>query len=85
MNSYYETFIRKDMFPSDQDSADKLCDIYDTNPQEKAYIIRVIEWYISGGSKYGAINMLKGVIGKVKRIEETHSYLDQQYKMAMAK
>ena len=85
MNSYYETFIRKDMFPNDQSSADKLCDIYDQNPQEKAYIIKIIEWYIHGGSKYGAINMLKGVIGKVQRIEQTHSYLDQEYQMAMAK
>ena len=85
MNSYYESFLRKDIFPNQQDYADKICDLYDQNPQEKAYIIRVLEWYISGGSKYSVINMLKSVIGKNQRIEQAHSYLDQEYKMAMAK
>ena len=84
MDSYYETFLRKDIFPNNE-YADKICDICDQNPQEKAYIIRVLDWYIAGGSKYSTINMLKSVIGKVKRIEETHSYLDQEYQRALAK
>ena len=83
MNAYYETFLRKDIFPNNDTAADKICDIYETNPQEKAYIIRVLDWYIGGGSKYSTINMLKNLISKVKRIEDTHSYLDEEYQKTM--
>lgn len=85
MNAYYETFLRKDIFPNNEYNADKICEIYETNPQEKAYIIRVLDWYIGDGSKYSTINMLTSLIGKIKRIKDTHSYLDEEYKEKLAK
>ena len=79
MNTYYETFLRKDIFADNQSYADTICDIYDQNPQEKAHVERILDWYLNGGSAYSAYSMLKGIINKVQRIKDTHSYLDEEY------
>lgn len=79
MNSYYETYLRKDIFANNQSYADTICDIYEQNPQEKAYIIKVMEWYIRGGSVYSTYSMLKNLISKVERIKNTHNELDEEY------
>lgn len=85
MTTYYEVFLRKDIFPNEQHYVDTLIDIYDQNPQEKAYIQRVMDWYINGGSKFSTYSMLmRNVINKCQRIKDTHSYLDQEYQNAMA-
>ena len=86
MNTYYEIFLRKDIFPNQQDYADEICDIYDQNPQERRYIQSVLEYYISGnGSRYYTFSkLLNNVIRKCQRIKDTHSYLDEEYKNAMA-
>lgn len=86
MNSYYETYLRKNIFRNNQHYADVICDIYDTNPQEKEYIIRVMEWYIRGGSEYSTYSLLlNNVIRKIDRINATHNELDQAYQDALAK
>ena len=86
MSTYYQTFLRKDIFPNQPYYADKICDIYEQNPQERAYIKRVLDWYIQGNSTYSTYSMLvNNVISKCQRIKDTHTYLDQEYQNAMAK
>ena len=86
MNAYYESFLRKEIFPQRQDYADLVCDIYDQDPKEKHYIINVLEYYLNGGSTFTAYRQLvQNVISKYQRIKETHSYLDEEYENKLTK
>ena len=51
MNSYYESFLRKDIFSStehEQARADIVCELYDTDVEARRYISMLLEGYISG-------------------------------------
>lgn len=86
MNSYYETFLRKDIFPHSQSAVDLIIDIYDTDEKERHYIYGVIETYIQGQiSKYEAWRyLMSNVILKYKRQYECMGkYLDEEFKEKM--
>ena len=84
MNAYYETFLRKDIFPNQQDYADIVISIYDQDETERHYISMVLEDYINGGSVYQAYKRLwQWVVQRYKRMEKKTSYLDNEFKEKM--
>ena len=84
MNAYYESFLRKDIFPNQQDYADIVINIYDQDATERHYISMVLEDYISGGSAYQAYKRLyQNVIHRYKWNEKYNSYLDDEFKEKM--
>ena len=81
MNTYYETFLRQDIFPNQDDKTDLVCKVYDEDATEKHYIIMVLEDYINGGSKYQAHKrLMRNIVEKYQRIEQCNSYLDKEFK-----
>lgn len=85
MNAYYESFLRKDIFPNQQDYADIVIKIYDADATERHYISMVLEDYIRGGSSYQAYKRLyQNVIHRYKWNEKHNSYLDDEFKDKMA-
>ena len=84
MNAYYESFLRKDIFPNQQDYADIVINIYDQDESERHYISMVLEDYINGGSAYQAYKRLwQWVVQRYKRMEKKTSYLDEEFKEKM--
>lgn len=85
MNTYYETFLRKDIFPNQQDYADIVINIYDQDETERHYIAMVLEDYIKGGSVYQAYYRLyRNIIHRYKWNEKHNSYLDDEFKNKMS-
>ena len=69
MNTYYETFLRKDIFPNNSKDVDLIIKVYDEDETERHYISMVLEDYIQGGSRYQVIKRLKNnIIDKYGRI-----------------
>lgn len=86
MTTYYEIFLRKDIFPHSQSAVDLIIDIYDSDEKERHYIYGVVENYIQGQiSKYEAWKYLMcNVILKYKRQYECNAkYLDEEYQNKM--
>lgn len=88
MNSQYETFLRKDIFPNQQEYADIVIDVYEKDPTQRHYISMVIEDYISGGSQYQAYKRLwTWVINPNKitnrKIEKKFGFLEDEFKEKM--
>ena len=84
MNTYYETFLRKDIFPNQQDYADIIIKLYDEDESERHYISMVIEDYIKGGSAYQAYKRLyQWEIIKYKRMEKKTAFLDEEHQNQM--
>lgn len=80
MNSYYETFLRKDIFPEAQDKVDIICRIYDEDMSERHYISMVLEDYIQGANRYTTRRYLeRNIIQKYARINQCNAYLDDEY------
>lgn len=88
MNSTYETFLRKDIFPNQQEYADIVIDVYEKDPTQRHYISMVIEDYIAGGSQYQAYKRLwTWVINPNKitnrKIEKKFGFLDNEFEEKM--
>ena len=88
MNTYYETFLRKDIFPNQQEYADIVIEVYDKDLRLKHYISMVIEDYIAGGSRYQAYKRLwtwvvnSNIIAK-KKADKKFGFLEDEYKEKM--
>ena len=85
MNSYYETFLRRDIFPDNQEYADIVIEAYGKDASDKHYISMVIEDYIAGGSRYQAYKRLwqwvvNPQIIAYKKIEKKFGFLENEYK-----
>lgn len=82
MNAFYESFLRKDIFPCQPHYADKVIEVYDADETERHYITNVLENYISGNlSVYRTYMCLtRNIIGKYSRIAEHWEYLDEELK-----
>lgn len=81
MNTYYETFLRKEIYPDEDDKTEIVCQVWEEYPKERRYIELVIDDYISGGSRYQARKRLQWhIIDVYKRIEKKSSYLDEEFK-----
>ena len=48
MNTFYETFIRKDVFKHSEAYQEKIIKIYDTEEKWKNYISMVLDGYVNG-------------------------------------
>lgn len=84
MNTYYETFLRKDIFPNNSKDVDLVIKVYDEDETERHYISMVLEDYIQGGSRYQVIKRLKNnIVDKYKRINECYAYLENEFKEKM--
>ena len=85
MNTYYETFLRKDIYPYDQEAVDLICRLYDESPKERQYIIYALEDYIHGESRYKTwFRLQQNVVCKYKHIYKHNAqYLDDEYKEKM--
>ena len=80
MNSYYETFLRKEIYPDQDDKTEIVCEVWEKYPRERRYIELVIEDYISGGSRYQAKKRLEyNIINVYKHMQKKGSYLDEEY------
>ena len=80
MNSYYETFLRKEIYPDQDDKIDVICEVWERHPSERRYIEMVIDDYISGGSRYQAIKRLeRNIIGVFQHMQKKGNYLDEEY------
>ena len=85
MNTYYETFLRKDIYPYDQEAVDLIWRLYDESPKERQYIIYALEDYIHGESRYKTwFRLQQNVVCKYKHIYKHNAqYLDDEYKEKM--
>ena len=84
MNTYYETFLRQDIFPNNDEKCDIVIEIYNANEVERHYISMVIEDYINGGSSYQARKRLeRNVVDVYYRLQKKGAYLDEEYKTKM--
>lgn len=88
MNTFYETFIRKDIFPNQQEYADIVIDVYDKDTKQRHYISLVLEDYIHGGSQYQAYKRLwtwiinPNLIAK-RKTEKKFGFLENEFKEKM--
>lgn len=85
MNSFYETWLRNEIFVSHPEYADEICRVWEDDPTERQYIECVIEDYINGGSVYQAYKRLKTwVIDKQgrlhRKIDKKFGYLEDEFK-----
>lgn len=85
MNTYYESFLRRDIFPDEQYIVDEIIDIYDKDESEKHYICMVLEDYIHGCSALDTYKrLMSNVVYKYRRQYECMGkYLDDEYKNKM--
>lgn len=88
MNTYYETFLRKDIFPNQQEYADIVIDVYEKDPTQRHYIEMVIEDYIKGASVYQTYKRLWTWIVNAskkidKKIEKKFGFLENEFKEKM--
>ena len=84
MNAYYETFLRREIYPDQDDKIGIICEVYERHPKERRYIEMVIDDYISGGSRYQAIKRFeRNIIGVFQHIQKKGNYLDDEYKQKM--
>lgn len=88
MNTYYETFLRKDIFPNQQEYADIVIDVYKKDPTQRHYIEMVIEDYIKGASVYLTYKRLWTWIVNAskkidKKIEKKFGFLEDEFKDKM--
>ncbi|MBR2651339.1 hypothetical protein IKD48_00740 [bacterium] len=80
--SYYESFLRKDIFTKGTEYIlDVILFVYDNEPEKRRYINGILEGYISGQlSSYEAFKFLKrNVYYWFKRVKENSDYLDEEY------
>ena len=88
MNTYYSTFLRKDIFPTQPQYADVVEEVYDNSPTDKHYITMVLEDYIAGGSCYQAYKRLwtwvvnPNLIAK-RKTEKKFGFLEDEFKEKM--
>ena len=85
MTTYYESFLRKDIFPDKQDFVEEIMDIYDKVDKERRYIDLVINDYINGCS---VITTQKRLLNNVlypyrRQYQCMAQYLDEEYKNKM--
>lgn len=86
MNTYYEAFLRRDIFPHDMSAVDLIMDIYENDEKERHYIFGVLESYIQGLiNHYEAWKyLMSNIILKYKRQYECNAkYLDEEYQSKM--
>ena len=85
MNTYYESFLRRDIFPEQPSVVDELLNIYDQNEKERRYINLVIEDFIHGCN---AMTTKKRIMSNViypyrRQYECMGKYLDDEYENKM--
>lgn len=80
MNSYYESFLRKDIFPNNPEKADIVCEVYEMS-KEAHYINLVIEDFIHGASSYETRRRLeRNVIEPFKLVQKKEAERTQMFK-----
>lgn len=88
MNLTYETFLRKDIFPNQQDYADVVIDVYEKDHTQRHYIAMVLEDYINGASVYQTYKRLWTWVinpSKIidKKIEKKFGFLENEFETKM--
>ena len=78
MTTYYEGFLRRDIFYGRDDYVDLIIDIYEKDDNERHYINLVIEDYLRGGTCYEAhMRLMNNVVYKhLRQYECMGKYLD---------
>lgn len=80
MNSYYETFLRKEIYPDQDDKTEIVCQVWKEFKKERKYIELVIDDYIAGGSRYQARKRFEyNIINVYKHMQKKGNYLDEEY------
>lgn len=90
MNSFYESFLRNEIFYKSPEKADVVLDVYEKDIRQRDYIINVIEDYIHGGSRCQAVKRLltwiiEPELKSTRKVERKSEYLDQGFEEAMKK
>ena len=90
MNTYYEAFLRKDIFYNSPEKAEIVLDVYAKDIRQRDYIINVIEDYIRGGSRCQAVKRLltwiiEPELKSTRKIAQKSEYLDREFEEAMKK
>ncbi|MBO7225304.1 MAG: hypothetical protein J6V35_05285 [Bacteroidales bacterium] len=84
MNIFYETLLRNDIFPDNEEYIDIVMEMYEKDEKQRHYIMLVLEDYIHGGSKFTAYKYLRQwVILPFKRWAKKSEHLDEEFKEKM--
>ena len=85
MNTYYEAFLRRDIFPNNDEKVDLICKLFDESLKDRNYIIYIMEDYINGASVYTTRTRFeRNIITKWQRIYEYNAkYLDDEFNNKM--
>ena len=80
MLSYYESFLRKEIYPENEEKIDIILNAYESNYSDARYIQLVIDDYVSGGSAYQVRKRLeRNIIAPYKKWHKKAEYLDQEF------
>lgn len=80
MNIYYESFLRRDIFPKEKDKCEFIMNAYDSDDTQKHYITMVLEDYIHGASAYTTRKRLvDNVIIPSQCMKRKYGDLDEEY------
>lgn len=88
MTTYYEAFLRRDIFYLNEEYADIVLDVYEKDVKQRRYIENVLDDYINGGPRYLAYKRLKTWIVEPeikasKKVAKKSAYLDEEFKEKM--
>lgn len=88
MISFYESFLRNEIFYNTPENADIVLDVYEKDIRQRDYIINVIEDYIRGGSRFQAVKRLltwiiEPELKSTRRVAKKSAYLDEEFKEKM--
>lgn len=88
MISFYESFLRNEIFYNSPEKADIVLDVYEKDIRQRDYIINVIEDYIRGGSRFQAVKRLltwiiEPELKSTRRVAKKSEYLDREFEEAM--
>ena len=86
--SYYESFLRNEIFYDSPEKADIVLDVYEKDIRQRDYIINVIEDYICGGCRFQAVKRLltwiiEPEIKSSRKVAKKSEYLDKEFEEAM--
>lgn len=86
--SYYESFLRKEIFYNSPEKAEIVLDVYEKDIRQRDYIINVIEDYIRGGSRFQAVKKLltwiiEPELKSTRKVAKKSEYLDKEFKEKM--
>ncbi len=86
--SYYESFLRNEIFYDHPENADIVLDVYEKDIRQRDYIIYVIEDYIHGGSRFQAVKrfltwVIEPELKAARKVAKNSVYLDEEFKEKM--